>query len=26
VPRAGHNDLGNDAAFWESVAAFLAQR
>jgi pimeloyl-ACP methyl ester carboxylesterase len=26
VPRAGHNDLGNDAAFWESVAGFLAQR
>jgi len=26
VPRAGHNDLGNDAAFWDSVAAFLAQR
>ena len=26
MPLAGHNDLGNDAAFWESVAAFLAQR
>jgi pimeloyl-ACP methyl ester carboxylesterase len=26
VPRAGHNDLGNDAAFWDSVARFLAQR
>ena len=26
VPRADHNDLGNDAAFWESVAVFLAQR
>ena len=26
VPRAGHNELGNDAAFWESVAGFLAQR
>lgn len=25
VPRAGHNDLGNNAAFWESVAGFLAQ-
>ncbi len=26
VPRADHNDLGNDAAFWEGVARFLAQR
>ncbi|HEY2862532.1 MAG TPA: alpha/beta fold hydrolase [Casimicrobiaceae bacterium] len=26
VPRVGHNDLGNDAAFWDSVGAFLAQR
>lgn len=26
VPRARHNDLGNGAAFWESVAGFLAER
>jgi uncharacterized protein len=26
VPRDGHNDLGNDAAFWESVAGFLGKR
>ena len=26
VPRAGHNDLGNDDAFWESVAGFFTQR
>ena len=26
VPRAGHNDLGSDAAFWDSVAGFLAER
>jgi hypothetical protein len=26
VARAGHNDLGNDAAFWEGVAGFLRER
>jgi len=26
MPRAGHNDLGNDAAFWESVVGFLSER
>jgi hypothetical protein len=26
VPRAGHNDLGNDAIFWEGVARFLRER
>ena len=26
VPRADHNDLGNDGAFWEGVARFLAER
>lgn len=26
VPRADHNDLGNDETFWQGVAGFLAQR
>lgn len=26
VPRADHNDLGNDETFWNGVAGFLAQR
>jgi hypothetical protein len=26
VPRADHNDLGNDATFWQGVARFLAER
>jgi pimeloyl-ACP methyl ester carboxylesterase len=26
VPRADHNDLGNDETFWKGVAGFLAQR
>jgi pimeloyl-ACP methyl ester carboxylesterase len=25
VPRAGHNDLSNDAAFWDGVAEFLRE-
>lgn len=26
VPRAGHNDLGSDASFWQGLAVFLAER
>ena len=26
VPRAGHNDLGNDETFWNGVARFLGER
>jgi len=26
VPRAGHNDLGNEETFWDGVRRFLAQR
>jgi pimeloyl-ACP methyl ester carboxylesterase len=26
VPGAGHNDLGQDDAFWRAVAGFLAER
>lgn len=26
VPRADHNDLGNDDTFWQGVAGFLAQQ
>jgi len=26
VPRADHNDLGNDETFWKSVARFLGER